>query len=425
MTMAAPVTPAAAPARFAYQARDQRGQVVNGFISAATLSDATRLLRAEGKYIVDIKPAKNSATNADGAESSISAESVGKKTRIKREELINFAMQLSVMVDTGVPLSEALHSLSEQPFSETFVAVLKHIDHDVTGGKDFSSTLEKFPRIFPKYFVSLVRASEVSGTMGPMLRKLADYLVSQRDMTKKVKGALIYPAFMLVMSVSVTIFLLTAILPKFTAIFRSRKAALPMPTQVLMAVSNSLIAYWYVWAAAALIIGVLIFLLLNTQRGRLCSDYLKLRIPIFGGMFHKVYLSRSLSTMGTMISSGVQVLDCLAIVKEVAGNHYYQLLWQEVHTRVQNGSQLSEPLMKSPLIPKSVAQMILSGEKTGELSNVLNRVASYMEEDLRTAIKTATQFIEPVMIGLMGIMIGGVAIAMLMPILTISKVMTQ
>ncbi len=430
MTMAAPAPAAAAavaaPARFAYQARDQRGQVVNGFISAPTLADATRLLRAEGKYIVDIKPARPAAAGtSESGDMTISPDSVGVKTRVKRDELINFALQISVMVDTGVPLSDAIHSLSEQPFSETFVAVLKHIDHDVTGGKDFSSTLEKFPRIFPKYFISLVRASEVSGTMGPMLRKLADYLLSQREMTKKVKGALIYPGFMLIMSISVTIFLLTAILPKFTAIFASRKAALPMPTQVLMAVSHSMIGFWYVWAACVAVMVIITLLLLKTERGRRCSDFLKLRIPIFGGMFHKLYLSRSLSTMGTMISSGVQVLDCLLIVKEVAGNHYYELLWQEVHARVQNGSQLSDPLMKSSLVPKSVSQMILSGEKTGELSNVLNRVATYMEEDLRTAIKTATQFIEPVMIGLMGVLIGGVAIAMLMPILTISKVMTQ
>src|SRR5262249_33206693 len=149
----------------------------------------------------------------------------------------------------GVPLSDALHSLSEQAFSETFVAVLKAIDHEVTGGKDFSSTLEQFPRIFPKYFVSLVRASEVSGTMGPMLRKLSDYLVSQREMTKKVKGALIYPGFMFVMSVSVTIFLLTVVLPRFTAIFASRKAALPLPTTILMGISHSLLFYWYIWAA--------------------------------------------------------------------------------------------------------------------------------------------------------------------------------
>jgi len=421
------MTTAAAPisARFAYQARDQKGQVINGFIAAATLAEATKALRGEGKYIIDIKPAKTTAVTTDSNGVAVTLENVGKYTRVKRDEVITFTMQISVMVDTGVPLSESLHVLSEQAFSETFVAVLKSIDQDVTGGKDFSSTLERFPRIFPKYYVSLVRASEVSGTMGPMLRKLSDYLTSQREMAKKVKGALIYPSFMLVMSVSVTIFLLTAVLPKFTAIFNNRKAALPMPTQVLMAVSSSLLGYWYLWAICAALAGTALFLLLKTARGRVVADFLKIRLPIFGPMFHKLYLSRSLSTMGTMISSGVQVLDCLAIVKDVAGNHYYQLLWEEVRTKVQNGSQLSEPLLKSKLVPRAVAQMILSGEKTGELSGVLGRISAFMEEDLRTAIKTSTQFIEPVMIGLMGIMIGGVAIAMLMPILTISRVMAQ
>lgn len=412
-------------ARFAYQARDQRGQMVNGFIVAPSLPEATKLLRAEGKYILDIKPANPRASQSESPDADLPLDSVGRHTRIRRDELITFAMQLSVMVDTGVPLSESLHALSEQSFSDTFVAVLKTIDQSVTGGKDFSSTLEQFPKVFPHYFISLVRASEISGTMGPMLRKLSEYLVSQRDMQKKVKGALIYPCFMFVMSISVTIFLLTVVLPKFTAIFASRKVALPLPTQILMAVSHSLLGYWYLWVIGAGLVIFALILLLKTTTGRRVADYIKLHLPVFGSMYHKLYLSRSLSTMGTMITSGVQVLDCLAIVKDVAGNHYYQCLWDEVRNKVQNGAQLSEPLLKSPLIPKSVGQMIMSGEKTGELANVVTRVAAYMEEDLRTAIKTATQFIEPVMIGVMGAMIGGVAIAMLMPILTISRVMAQ
>lgn len=424
-------TVAATSVRFAYQARDQRGQVVSGFVSAPTLMEATRSLRAEGKYIVDIKPARPGASatpsrgDAAPVDDGLPLDAVGKTTKIKREELIHFTMQVSVMVDTGVPLSDALHSLAEQAFSDTFVAVLKTIDQDVTGGKDFSSALEKFPRIFPNYYISLVRASEVSGTMGPMLRKLADYLVSQREMTKKVKGALIYPGFMFVMSISVTIFLLTVVLPKFTAIFASRKAALPMPTQVLMAVSYSLLNFWYLWIFGLIALAAAWVLMLRTEPGRKFWDFAKLRLPIFGGMFHKMYLSRSLSTMGTMITSGVQVLDCLNIVKDVADNHYYRAMWEDVRTKVQNGQQLSEPLLKSALMPKSIAQMIHSGEKTGELPSVLTRISAYMEEDLRASIKTATQFIEPVMIGFMGLMIGGVAIAMLMPILTISKVMSQ
>jgi type IV pilus assembly protein PilC len=416
------MTLAAASSRFSYQARDQRGQVVSGFIAAQTLVDATRLLRAEGKYIVDIKPARAGAVAESSAAAKITV-SVGKNTRIKREELIYFTMQLSVMVDTGVPLSEALQSLADQSFSDNFIGVLKSVVQEVSAGKDFSTVLEGFPRIFPKYYVSLVKASELSGTMGPMLRKLSDYLTAQRETAKKVKGALIYPGFMFVMSICVTIFLLTAILPKFTAIFASRKAALPAPTLVLMSISHSLIHFWYLWIFGAAILGFGGAFFLRTETGTRVADLAKLKVPIFGPMFHKLFLSRSLSTMGTMISSGVPLLDSLTIVKEVAGNCYYQELWEEVRNKVQNGTQLSEPLLKSTLIPKSVAQMIFSGEKTGELPSVLNRISAYMDEDLKTAIKTATQFIEPVMIGMMGVLIGGVAIAMLMPILTISKVM--
>jgi type IV pilus assembly protein PilC len=418
------MTIAAMQNRFAYQARDQRGQLVQGFVSALTLLDATKSLRAEGKYIVDIKPARAGAESIAPIAAS-AATAPGSGIRVKREEVIHFTMQLSVMVDTGVPLSEALIGLSEQSVSENFAAVLKAIVQEVNGGKDFSATLEKYPRIFPRYYVCLVRASEISGTMGPMLRKLSEYLLSQRETAKRVKGALIYPAFMLVMSVGVTIFLLTAVLPKFTAIFASRKAALPMPTQILMGVSHSLIFYWYAWLGGAALVSTLLWLILRTEAGQRAFDWLRLHIPIFGPMFHKLYLSRSLSTMGTMITAGVQMLDCLTIVRDVSDNRYYSELWEEVRLRVQNGQQLSEPLLKSTLVPKSVSQMIHSGEKTGELPNVLGRISAYMEEDLRTAIKTATQFIEPVMIGLMGILIGGVAIAMLMPILTISRVMSQ
>ncbi len=362
---------------------------------------------------------------ASASSPAVSATAPTKSTKVKSEELIHFTMQLSVMVDTGVPLSEALTGLSEQALSPEFTGVLKAIVADVQSGKDFSAALEKYPRIFGRYFVSLVRASEISGTMGPMLRRLSEYLITQRETLKRVKGALIYPAFMFVMSIGVTIFLLTVILPKFTAIFATRKAALPMPTQVLMTVSHSLIFYWYFWVIGTVVGGVALSFFSRTPTGTRTFDWLKLHLPIFGPMFHKVYLSRSLSTMGTMITAGVQLMDTLTIVRDVAGNSYYTAMWDEVRDRVQNGQQLSEPLLKSTLIPKSVAQMIHSGEKTGELPNVLNRVSAYMEEDLRTAIKTATQFIEPVMIGMMGVLIGGVAIAMLMPILTISKVMSQ
>ncbi len=407
--------------RFSYQARDGKGQHIQGFINALTMTDATKALRAEGKYIVDIKPAKGAAETTAAAPAPLSFGG----GRVTREEMIQFTLQLSVMVDTGVPLSEALTALADQLSTGAFTAVLKSICSDVQGGKDFSSSLEKFPRIFPKYFVSLVKASEVSGTMGPMLKRLSEYLVNQREISKRVKGALIYPGFMLVMSVCVTIFLLTVILPKFTVIFAQRKAALPLPTQIMLFCSDTLVNYWWGWLIGAVAGTGFMIWFMRQPIGRRTFDLLKLKVPIMGPMFHKLYLSRSLQTLATMLQSGVQVLDGLQIVRDVAGNLYYEQLWEEVRIKIQQGQQFSEPLMKSKLVPRSVAQMIHSGEKSGDLPAVMNRIVVFMEEDLRTAIKTSTQFIEPVMIGVMGALIGSVAIAMLLPILTISRVMAQ
>lgn len=405
--------------RFSYAARDQNGQPISGVVTALTQHEATRMLRSEGKYILDIKPCRIS-------QETLTAPTIGSSTgRVSKDEVINFTLQLSVMVDTGVPLSDALTALAEQSSSPNFTAVVRQILSDVQSGKDFSSSLERYPKIFPRYYVSLVKASEVSGTMGRMLRRLSDYLISQREIVKKVRGAMIYPAFMFVMCISTTIFLLTQVLPKFTAIFASRKAALPVPTQILISVSHSLTDYWFGWVGGTLAAAALIIWFLSTRTGRRAFDWLKLNVPIFGGMFHKLYLSRSLQTLSTMLDSGVQVLDSLAIVRDVAGNSYYAELWDDIRKKIQTGQQFSDPLLRSKLVPRSISQMIASGEKTGELPSVMARVSGFLEEDLRNAIKTATQFIEPVMIGIMGLIIGGVAIAMLLPILTISRVMAS
>jgi type IV pilus assembly protein PilC len=411
---------AVAAMRFAYQARDPKGQLVSGTLAAANMVEATKALRGEGKYIVDIKPARATDVPTGG----VAKQKFG-TPRGTREEVIQFTLQLSVMVDTGVPLSEALHNLAEQKTSPGFQALVTAISKDVQAGKDFSSSLERYPKTFPKFYTSLVRASEASGSMSTILKRLANYQMSQREILKKVKGALIYPAFMFVMSIGVTIFLLTFVLPKFTVIFKQKKAALPLPTQIFMNVSDSLTGHWMWWIIGAAVGAGFSIWFVNQNFGRRFLDHVKIRMPIMGGMFQKLYVSRSLQTIATMISAGVLLLDCLTIVRDVSGNSLYADLWEDVRQKVQSGQQLSEPLLKTNLVPRSVAHMIHSGEKSGELPAVMNRIADYMEEDLATAIKTATQFIEPVMIGFMGALIGSVAIAMLLPILTISKVMAE
>jgi type IV pilus assembly protein PilC len=255
-----------------------------------------------------------------------------------------------------------------------------------------------------------------------MLERVSKYLGKEHQTHRQVRGALMYPVFMMFMAVGVTVFLLAFVLPRFATIYASRHAALPGPTRLLLAVSNGLVNYWYVWLglAIALLVGGIIAW--RTDSGRRAIDWLKLNTPIFGHLFTQLYVTRACRVMGTMIGAGVPMLDAVGIAKQVTRNAYYEDLWDQVDKALQQGLQLSDPLFKSTLVPRSVAQMIRSGEKSGRLGQVMNRIAEYSEQEFDEAVKTTTQFIEPAMVVFMGGLIGFVAISLLLPIFTVSKV---
>ncbi|MCC7191412.1 MAG: type II secretion system F family protein [Phycisphaeraceae bacterium] len=405
-------------ARYTYQARTNHGELTTGSVQAASLDEAGRIVRGEGKFIVKLTLApadssanENSTTNTSKA-----------KGKIKRAEVIFFTHQMSVMIQTGVPLSEALDCAAQQANNPAFRAVLDDVAKHVQGGGEFSAALRKHPKIFPNVMISLIRASEISGTMGTMLERISGYLTKEQATAKHIKSALMYPCFMMTMAVGVTIFLLAFVLPKFAKIYESRGAALPAPTRFLLALSHGLVAYWWMWLGGAIILGVGGYLFVKSSKGRRVFDYLKLNAPIFKHLFTGLYVSRACRTMGTMTAAGVSMLDMIGIVKEVTNNVYYHDLWDKVDERLRQGAQLSETLFSSTLIPRSVAQMIFSGEKSGRLGVVLSKVAEFTEEEFDRAVKTTTQFIEPVMVGAMGLIIGFVAISLLLPIFSVGKV---
>lgn len=392
---------------FKYKVKDSVGEMLTGEIEAANLEDASNKLRAGGKTIVELKP-KTSINN------------VGRK--VKRDDVISFAHQLAVMVETGVPLKEALDVTYDQASNPVFQQVLDQVRQSIDGGADLSSALSKHEKVFPTVMVSLIKASEASGTMGKMLDRIAMYLSKERATRNKVKRALAYPAFMLVFAAGITVALMTFVLPRFATLFASRGAALPAPTRFLMATSELLTTYWYGWilGVAGIVIGTYFFA--RTDQGRLFFDMLKLKMPVSRGLFTKLYITRACSTMGTMINAGVGMLDMIAIVRTMTENIYYEQLWDKVTDSLESGCQLSDVLNKSELIPREVSQMIYSGEKSGRLGQVLNRLAAYTEEELDDAIKQATQFIEPAMIILMGGIVGFIAMALLLPVFTASTV---
>ena len=403
-------------ARFNYQARDGGGDLTSGMVMAASVEEAAGKLRADGKYIIRISPSGDVEQEAFAAS----------RTRgTKRREVIFFAHQLAVMIETGVPLTDALESAMEQTADAHFQAVLREVSNHVKGGGEFSAALEKFPKVFPPAMTSLVHAGEASGTMPLMLNRLANYLGKEDAILRQARGALLYPLFMLVMTVAVTIFLLAFVLPKFAGIYESRQATLPAPTRLLLVLSRGLVQWWHIWVTLAVGLGIVAALLNRAHAGRRLFDWLKLNAPIARTLFGQLYIARACRTMGTLIGAGVTMLDMIGIIKQVTNNVYYDQLWDNVDERLRQGAQLSEPLFHSDLFPRSIVQMIYAGEKSGQLGKVFARVADFTEGEFDQAVKTTTQFIEPLMVCVMGSMIGFVAISLLLPIFSVGTVVAS
>jgi type IV pilus assembly protein PilC len=378
------------------------------------------------------RPEKPSPKPKDGAmaapplpslEPGFSFLSFLKRGSISRRETIFITTQLSVMVDTGVPIAQALEIIAGQYTNPKIRQALTGILDEVKNGKDFSTALTNCPWRFPHIFPCLVRASEASGTMGPMLDRIAEYLNRENEIVKKLRTPLIYPAFMMVITIAATILMFTFLLPKFEVIYAQREALLPLPTRIALGISSFLRTHWILLATAAstLVAGLIYFLF--TPRGRVFFDWLKLNFPILNQMFRKFYLARSIRTMGTLIASGLTIPDAVRFSRDITGNSYFAALWTAADNSLQNGQRLADTLFVSDLIPNTIAQLIATGEKTGQMAPVMERISRLCETELDDTIKTISSLLEPLMILIMGGVVGGIAFAVLLPIFQISKIM--
>ena len=393
---------------FQYTARDSLGKTHNSTIDSATAEEATEQLRRDGFQVIEIQDEDD---DGDG----IFSRGVSKK------DIIYLTSQLAIMVETGITISTALQSIFEQEENPTLRKVLVELRASVEGGDDFSTALAKHPKLFDQTYISLVKASEATGTLGEMLEQIADYLRKDADARGKVRAAMAYPAVMMVMAVCVTIFLLTFILPKFIPLFKSKGTELPMPTKVLIGVSDVIMGYWYIWAALAVASLAAYIIGRRTEQGRRVLDWIKISMPILGPTFRKVIISRSIRTLGTMLGAGVSMVDSIKLCAEVAGNVHYHDVWLEVLAQVTGGRRICEVLAGNPLFPNVLVQMIASGEETGKLDLVLHRVSIYYDREVETSLKTATSLIEPIMISVMGVVVGGIGMALMLPIFSLSR----
>ena len=338
-----------------------------------------------------------------------------------KKDILNFTNQLAVMVRAGISLQDSLESIAQQQESQKFKAVIIDLKNRIEGGESFSQALAEHSKVFSNLYINMVAAAEVSGTLSGMLQKLAEYLDREGETRSQVRGAMVYPIIIAVMAVLVTIFLLLFVLPRFTAIFAGKEHLLPRPTKILLASSAFLRSYWFfiVPAVGATFVGFFYFI--GTNVGRLWWDKTKLVLPLIKKLCRSLYITRSLHTMGVLTRAGVPILDTISITARISGNVLYKNMWFGVYEDVRQGKKIASSLSRYNLMPSNVVQMIRSGEDSGTLSDVLRDVSNYYARELRTVIKTTVSMIEPIMIVMMGIMVGFIAMSIILPIFKMSS----
>jgi type IV pilus assembly protein PilC len=400
--------------KYRYQLRTQSGAVTAGEVLANNIHDAAALLRGQG-HVMDITPIEAAGNFLE----KLRKLSINFGPSVK--DVLSFTSQLSVMIKAGISIRAAVEGVADQIDNPKFKRIVLQIRQDVDSGKPFSEALARYPRVFSPLYVNMVRASEMSGSFGHMLERIAGYLRQQVETRSMVRGAMVYPIIIGTMAIVVTVFLLTFVLPRFTTLFAGKESLLPRPTVLLLALSHFMRTYWYLLLAGlgAAVAGFLY--VLSRPRGRKIWDMVKLKFPVLSTMFRALYITRGLQTMGEMVTAGVPMLETLQITGEVSGNVHFKAMWQDVYNSVKAGKKIAAPLVRYTLMPKNVVQMISAGEESGKLSEVLRDVSDFYSNELRNTIKAVTAMIEPLMIVMMGFVVGFIAMSVILPIFKLSS----
>ena len=353
------------------------------------------------------------------------------ETGPSKKDILNFTNQLAVMIRAGISLQDSLESIAEQNENQKFNAIIIDLKNRIEAGQSFSQALTEHPQVFSNLYINMVAAAEVSGSLSSMLQKLAEYLDAEAETRSQVRGAMVYPIIIAVMAVFVTFFLLCFVLPRFTAIFAGKEHLLPAPTKILMASSAFLRSYWFfiIPAVGGAFAGFFYFI--GTDVGRLWWDKTKLTLPLIKTLCRNLYITRSLHTMGVLTRAGVPILNTISITAHIAGNVLYKDMWLSVHEEVRQGRKIADSLRQTAdgkrktkccaSMPNNVVQMIRSGEDSGTISDVLKDVSDYYARELKTVIKTVTSMIEPIMIVVMGVLVGFIAMSIILPIFKMSS----
>jgi len=405
---------------YKYTVKAQDGKVRTGVLSADSATSAAAVLRNQGVHVMSVDTAKEGFAQT-GFMKVLGDLNTKQPTQ---KNVLDFTTQLAVMIRAGINLRAALDGIADQTDHKAFRKIIEELKADVESGKQFSDALAKHPKLFSPLYINMVRASEMSGSFSEMLVRIAGYIGQQIETRKMVIGASIYPAIIGGMAVTVTIFLMTFVLPKFYTVFEGKEDVLPWATNFLMMLSQTLRSQWPFLIGGLLVLVGGFFAFSKTEIGAFWIDRSKLTIPVLRTMFRSLYITRSLQTMGQLINAGVPMLDTLTITSDISGNKLFEGMWRKVHGNVKQGRKIAEPLQASSLLPKSVVQMISAGEESGKLGEVLDEISVYYAQQLKDHIKAVTGMIEPVMIILMGSVVGFIAMAIILPIFKMSQIVS-
>ena len=343
------------------------------------------------------------------------------RPRIKTRDMVIFTRQFATMIDAGLPLVQCLQILGDQQENPTFRAIIQQVRSDVEQGSTFADALAKHPKPFDALYVNLVAAGEIGGILDTILNRLAVYLEKADALARKVRGAMVYPGTVLTVAVGVMVLMLVKIIPTFEAMFHDFGGTLPGPTQAVIAMSHWM-QKWLVWFLLGMALALSAFFQARRRvpSFRRRTDALALKLPVFGPLLRKVAVARFTRTLGTMIASGVPILDGLEIVAKTAGNMVVEEALRDVRTAISEGKTIAEPLSESQVFPGMVVHMIAVGEETGAMENMLTKIADFYDDEVDAAVEALTAMLEPMMMVLLGGTVGGMLVAMYLPIFKIA-----
>jgi type IV pilus assembly protein PilC len=387
---------------FTYTARAFNGDLRTATIEASSRDDVVSQLRKQRLSVVKI-------------DQDAGVKKVGRGS-IKTRDVVIFTRQFSTMINSGLPLVQALTILAEQTDNKTLAEVTKKVVFDVESGNTVADALSKHPKAFTNLYVNMVAAGEAGGILDTILMRLATFLEKNDALVRKVKGAMIYPAVIMSVAAIAIVVLLLFVIPVFATMFASVGQALPLPTRIVIGASNFLKAYWYVIAGIGIAGAFLFKRYYASQGGKLVVDRTMLRIPVLGDVLRKSAVSRFTRTLGTLISSGVSILEGLEITAKTAGNRVIQDAIMSSRASIAGGDTIAQPLQKSKVFPPMVISMIAVGEQTGGLDEMLSKIADFYDEEVDAAVSNLLSLLEPIMIVFLGVVVGGMVVAMYLPI---------